>query len=169
LLRRAADPDIVKLAELAEQADVTSLMEAAQGLAIDDLDWINDWRQIERAWNLFLDRSEAAERSFGNFRQHLIRCQRGDPKEPGVRLLTVHKAQGQEFKAVAVIGCNDGQFPDFRAVGEDAMAAEVRTFYVAISRPSRWLLLTRAESRVTRFGPRLTSESPFLELIRPAL
>ncbi len=60
-----------------------------------------------------------------------------------MRLLTVHKAQGREFKAVAIVACNEGQIPDFRANGNEAMTAELRTFYVAITRPSRSLLLTR--------------------------
>ncbi|MGK2957332.1 MAG: 3'-5' exonuclease [Acidimicrobiales bacterium] len=62
-----------------------------------------------------MDRVPTSERTYGNFRQHIARCQRGDSLDPGVRLLTVHKAQGREFKAVVMVGCNEGQFPDFRA------------------------------------------------------
>lgn len=85
--------------------------------------------------------------------------------DPGVRLLTVHKAQGREFKAVAVVACNKGQFPDFRATSVEEMAAELRTFYVAVTRASRSLLLTRARQRSTRVGQRSTEPSPFLRLV----
>lgn len=93
------------------------------------------------------------------------RAQRGDDLSPGVRLLTVHKAQGREYAAVAIIGLNDGQFPDFRAKTDAALRDELRTFYVAITRPRRILLLTRPAMRDTRYGPRRTEPSRFLDLL----
>ncbi|MCQ3808769.1 MAG: ATP-binding domain-containing protein [Acidimicrobiaceae bacterium] len=86
----------------------------------------------------------------------------------GVRVLTVHKAQGREFKAVAIAAMNDGQFPDFRATSPDAIQAERQTFYVAATRASRTLLLTRAETRPTHYGARPTEPSPYLQLVKQA-
>jgi superfamily I DNA/RNA helicase len=143
-------------------------VDGAARLTIDDPDWLGDLRQIEVAWESFLDQTDAPNRTFGNFRQHVARCQRGDPNDPGVQLLTIHKAQGRQFKAVIIVACNDGQLPDFRAVSADDIAAELRTFYVAISRASRCLLLTRSASRITRFGVRAVVPSPFLGLIEPS-
>ncbi len=71
-------------------------------------------------------------------------------------------------KAVAIVGMNDGQFPDFRATSPDSMRDELQTFYVAATRASRMLLLTRAESRPTRYGPRPTEPSPYLKLVKEA-
>ena len=85
----------------------------------------------------------------------------------GVRMLTVHKAQGQEYKAVAVVGLNDGQLPDFRATSAEDQLSELRTFYVAVTRPTRVLLLTRPQSRITRYGPRSTEPSPYLRFSEP--
>ena len=82
-----------------------------------------------------------------------------------MRLLTVHKAQGREYLAVAVVGLNDGQFPDFRAQSEAAFKDELRTFYVAITRARRVLLLSRSRSRMTRYGSRRTQPSPFLGIL----
>jgi ATP-dependent exoDNAse (exonuclease V) beta subunit len=168
VLGTASDPDVARLAELERYQDVGTLVDGAARLTIEDPDWLGDLRQIEVAWESFLDQADAPNRTFGNFRQHVARCQRGDPNDLGVRLLTIHKAQGRQFKAVIVAGCNDGQLPDFRAVATDDIAAELRTFYVAISRASRCLLLTRSASRVTRYGVRTMAPSPFLSLIEPS-
>jgi len=81
------------------------------------------------------------------------------------RLLTIHKALGREFRAVAVVGLNDGQLPDFRARTQEEKLAELRTFYVAVTRPSRILLLTRAARRETRYGARPSDPSPFIAFI----
>jgi DNA helicase-2/ATP-dependent DNA helicase PcrA len=127
---------------------------------------LDDIQQINDSWTSFVDRVPVGSQSFAEFKHHIARCQRGDPLDPGVRLLTVHKAQGHEFMSVAVVACNEGQFPDFRAHTPEAEEAELRTFYVAVSRPFRSLLVTRARTRRTRYGTRPTSPSPFLEWVR---
>ncbi|HEU5004302.1 MAG TPA: ATP-dependent helicase [Actinomycetota bacterium] len=169
LLFGAPDPDLKVLGEAVASArtpaDLVELIAIAQ---LADLNWEDDIAQLQAAWASFVDVARVGERTFANFRQHISRCQRGDSMGSGVRLLTVHKAQGREFKAVAVIACNNGQFPDFRATGDEAQAAELRTFYVAVTRPSRCLLLTRARQRSTRFGARPTEPSPFLRWVNQA-
>ena len=128
--------------------------------------WHDDLAFIEDTWRDFANVTRVANRSWTRFALHLDRSLRGRDLGPGVRLLTVHKAQGREFKAVAVIGMNDGQFPDFRAASQPEKTAELNTFYVAVTRASRVLLLTRALERQTRFGPRPTEPSPYLEYIK---
>ncbi len=102
----------------------------------------------------------ALREPWGNYL--IARFQRGEPNAEGVHLLTVHKAQGREFVAVAVVGMNDGQFPDFQATDEESILDELRCFYVAATRASRVLLLTRAMIRPTRYGERHTKPSRFL-------
>lgn len=128
--------------------------------------WCDDQAFIDDTWQKFANVTPAAERSWTRFALYLDRSLRGRGLGPGVRLLTVHKAQGREFKAVAVIGMNNGQFPDFRATSEPQKTAELNTFYVAVTRASRVLLLTRALERQTRYGPRRTEPSPYLEYIK---
>lgn len=135
-------------------------LDMARTMDTDDPDWAADLSQFDDAMQLFVDRTDVADRSFGNLRQHVARCQRGDLLDAGVRLLTVHKAQGREFKAVAIVACNDGQFPDFRATTPEERTSELRTFYVAASRATRVLLLTRALNRSTRYRSRPTDPSP---------
>lgn len=162
VLRRCDDSDIAKLAALADVQSPSDLVAGLATIQIEAPDWSDDISQLATAWASFADRVPVAGRSFAEFRQHIARTQRGDSMDPGVRLLTIHKAQGQEFRCVAVVACNDGQLPDFRATSADERSAELRTFYVAVSRPARTLLLTRSLSRQTRYGTRLTDPSPFL-------
>jgi superfamily I DNA/RNA helicase len=124
--------------------------------------WDADCRQFVEAWDSFIASTDVSSQSWGNFRLFVSRIQRGDDLDPGVRLLTIHKAQGREYRAVAVVGMNNGQLPDFRATAEDERLAELRTFYVAVTRAARVLLLTRPLSRQTRYGSRSSDPSPFL-------
>lgn len=66
--------------------------------------------------------------------------------------MTVHAAKGLEFKAVSIVGLNEGSFPDFRAQSEKAMAEERRSMYVAATRAARELYLTRARERSNQWG-----------------
>jgi len=130
--------------------------------------WDADCRQLIDAWQTFSATTDAASQTWGNFRLFVSRIQRGDDLDPGVRLLTIHKAQGREYRAVAVVGLNDGQLPDFRATTDDEHTAELRTFYVAVTRPTRVLMLTRPMSRQTRYGSRNSDPSPFLSYLNHA-
>lgn len=129
--------------------------------------WQDDLDQFERAWVAFDQATERTAVTWGNFKLHCTRLQRGDALAAGVRLLTVHKAQGQEFSAVAVVGLNAGQFPDFRATTQEDITSELRTFYVALTRARRVLMLTRPNQRETRYGQRRTQPSPFLNYLVP--
>ena len=165
LLMGAPQAEVSVLVDASRTDTPAEMMRAVEGLTIDDPEWTSDLGQLLDAWSTFIDTVAASGVTFGNFRQHILRMQRGDTMGSGVRLLTVHKAQGREFKAVAIVACNDGQFPDFRATADEALDEELRAFYVAVSRPSRALLLTRAGRRETRYGYRSTVASPFLELV----
>ena len=168
LFASSTDLGITKLTHVCDIDSPEQLISELDGLEIEDQDWPDDARQLKDAWASFVDRTATGSRSFAEFKQHITRCQRGDRLDPGVRLLTIHKAQGQEFKCVALVACNQGQIPDFRSTTADQVAAELRTFYVAVSRPTRSLLLTRSETRLTRYNLRDTERSDFLSLVEPA-
>jgi DNA helicase II / ATP-dependent DNA helicase PcrA len=165
LLQSASSPSVAHLSRLSDVSTVNDMLSIIPHLDVEEIDWPDDLIQLQYAWETFADRTHVAERTFGNFRQHIVRCQRGDALEPGVRLLTVHRSQGREFRAVALVACNDGQFPDFRARASEDLAAELRTFYVAVSRASRRLLISRSEERITRYGSRPTEPSRFLNYV----
>ncbi|MCY4371385.1 MAG: ATP-dependent helicase [bacterium] len=158
------------LAPLYEMNTPEGLVDTLQQVSLPDKDdperyaaWNTDVCLIEETWNSFVERTRPDGRTWPAFSQHLMWVQRGRLMDPGVRLLTVHKAQGREFRAVALIGLNKGQFPDFRAVSREQARAELRTFYVAVTRPSRMLLLTRAQTRHGRYGPFYPNPSPFVD------
>ena len=158
------------LAPLCEMDTPERLVETLQHVSLPDSDdperqaaWSADVRLIEETWDGFAERTRSAGRNWATFSQHIMWAQRGRPMDPGVRLLTIHKAQGREFRAVALIGLNQGQFPDFRAVSGEQEKAELRAFYVAVTRPSRMLLLTRAQTRYGRYGPFYPDPSPFVD------
>jgi DNA helicase II / ATP-dependent DNA helicase PcrA len=172
LLGEHADPlvrSLISLMDVESPEHLVRVLRSADSFdAVDDMsiiEWDSDRNQLLDAWESFISITAIAEQTWINFRLFVSRLQRGESLDNGVRLLTIHKAQGREFRAVAVIGMNDGQFPDFRATTGSARRAELRTFYVAVTRPSRALLLTRARYRSTRYGPRTTQPSPYLELV----
>lgn len=159
--------DCQPLHDLLEAATPAEFIGLLADTAIDGPNWDADRREIVASWERFARRTDAVDRSWSGFRAFITRMQRGSDAAPGVRLLTVHKAQGREYRAVAVVGLNEGQFPDFRAKTEKQHRAEVRAFYVAVTRPARALLLSRALERDTRAGPWTTQPSEFLDFIQP--
>ena len=130
--------------------------------------WPSDQQVIVDAWTEFAAATPVADRTWSRFVTRFAQAQSARDLGPGIRLLTVHKAQGREFQAVALVGMNDGQFPDFRATTDESAQAERQAFYVAVTRASRMLILTRARVRPTRFGDRSTEPSPFLRLAAEA-
>ena len=130
--------------------------------------WSADRVLLKDGWEEFANVTPKRECSWTRFSLHIDRMAQKRDLGVGVRVLTVHKAQGREFKAVAIVGMNDGQFPDFRATSPESRRDELQAFYVAATRASRMLLLTRAECRPTRYGQRATEPSPYLELVEKA-
>jgi DNA helicase-2/ATP-dependent DNA helicase PcrA len=58
----------------------------------------------------------------------------GDEEAERVVLSTIHQAKGLEWKAVFLIWCAEGRFPNPKAVEEGATEEERRLFYVAATR-----------------------------------
>jgi DNA helicase-2/ATP-dependent DNA helicase PcrA len=96
-----------------------------------------------------------------------------DEKAAGgqVSLMTLHSAKGLEFRAVFIVGMEDGIFPNPRAVHEEGrIEEERRLFYVGITRAREVLFLTRSKSRMLYGEPRYPDPSIFLrELPREVL
>lgn len=154
--------DAVNVEEFIGRLDEVTIPENA-GVS-DQAAWLADASELRLAWSDFATVTDQDARSWSNFRRFCSHRQRGASLD-GVQLLTIHKAQGREFKAVAIVGMNDGQIPDFRARTVADQDAERRTFYVAVTRARRLLLLTRSMRRRTRFGSRAADPSPFLNYL----
>jgi len=76
--------------------------------------------------------------------------QDGANEEERVTLATVHSAKGLEWRAVRVVGLEEGTFPHERALREGSLEEERRLCYVALTRAGERLALSRADYRYGR-------------------
>jgi DNA helicase-2/ATP-dependent DNA helicase PcrA len=74
-------------------------------------------------------------------------------QESLVTLMTLHNAKGLEFRAVYLIGMEEGIFPHARSIEEQGIEEERRLCYVGMTRARELLTLTHASSRAL-FGYR---------------
>ncbi len=104
---------------------------------------------------------------------------RGDDDEAGqVTLLTLHNAKGLEFRAVFMLGLEEGIFPHVRSLEENSLEEERRLCYVGMTRAKERLTLTHAMRRnlfgrseanlPSRFLDELPSLGVERERLRPA-
>jgi DNA helicase-2/ATP-dependent DNA helicase PcrA len=93
-----------------------------------------------------------------------------EEQDPGVTLMTMHNAKGLEFDVVFMVGMEDGVFPHFRSMGDQAeLEEERRLAYVGITRARKRLYLLHAWSRSLFGGSNYNPPSRFLSEIPPEL
>jgi DNA helicase-2/ATP-dependent DNA helicase PcrA len=80
-----------------------------------------------------------------------------------VTLMTLHNAKGLEFRAVFLVGMEEGVFPHARSVEEQGVEEERRLAYVGLTRAQERLVLMHAASRSLWGGRDYRSPSRFLE------
>jgi len=95
-----------------------------------------------------------------------------------VTLMTLHNAKGLEFRAVFMIGMEEGVFPHSRSLEENSLEEERRLAYVGMTRAKEWLTLTHASARAlygnrnynlpSRFLDELPQEELHRERLRPS-
>ncbi len=95
-----------------------------------------------------------------------------------VTLMTLHNAKGLEFKAVFMIGMEEGIFPHARSLEEQGLEEERRLAYVGMTRAQERLVLTHASARSlwgsrsynlpSRFLDELPAEGVDRQRLRPA-
>jgi DNA helicase II / ATP-dependent DNA helicase PcrA len=89
-------------------------------------------------------------------------------RSDGVVLATFHQAKGLEWRAVAVVGLEEGTMPIAYAQHDEALAEERRLLYVALTRAEEHLWCSWA-SRPSGQAAAVRGPSPFLGPIRAAL
>jgi DNA helicase-2/ATP-dependent DNA helicase PcrA len=95
-----------------------------------------------------------------------------------VTLMTLHNAKGLEFRAVFLIGMEEGVFPHSRSLEEQGLEEERRLCYVGLTRAKELLVLTHAAARSlwgsrgynlpSRFLDELPQEEIERDRLRPA-
>ena len=123
-----------------------------------------DSEALGRSWRSFCRGVDEAERTLGAFLHHLSLSGRASLTDPGVRVLTIHAVKGLEFRAVFLVGMNEGTFPDYRSVDDpQSIEDQRRNAYVAVTRAGRFLQLSRPRVRMMPWGDlRLQRPSRFL-------
>jgi len=87
-----------------------------------------------------------------------------------VTLMTLHSAKGLEFRAVFVVGVEEGLFPHSRALAdENEMEEERRLCYVGITRAKERLYLVYATERNLYGRMQFNEKSRFIENIPEGL
>ena len=112
------------------------------------------------------------------FAEHLRRHQDSliyDERAEAVLLATLHAAKGLEFRAVFMVGCEEGLLP-LRPRGElnpeaeqEHIQEERRLFFVGMTRAAEVLYLTGAKERLGFAGIEQRTPSRFLSEIPPEL
>ena len=121
--------------------------------------WPEGAGTLSAAWRDYRVMTTTHDRTPAGFLAHLAKIQRTRPTDPGVRMLTIDRAKGLEFKAVALVGARDGLIPHYRATSASEQREERRRLYVAMTRASRELFVTWPTTTVDRYG-RTHSQAP---------
>ncbi|MGH3029863.1 MAG: ATP-dependent helicase [Gaiellaceae bacterium] len=101
-----------------------------------------------------------------------------EDEESRVLLMTLHNAKGLEFRAVFLVGMEEGVFPHSRSLEEQGLEEERRLAYVGLTRAQERLVLTHATARSlwgtrdyrlpSRFLDELPEDEVERERLRPA-
>ena len=158
-LARQAARRLVRVLEREPQADARTAVEQAalaEGwleTTPDDLGDQEATRQADLSRLVGLARGlEGEECSVAAFLSD-IRARFAEKNEAGgVQLLTLHRAKGLEFDAVAIVRVEEGELPIRQAKSEEAMSDERRLLYVGLTRARRHLLVSwLAAKKPSRF------------------
>ena len=121
-----------------------------------DIGESHGWREgaftLSHAWEGYRSFTTVQGRSLDGYLRYLEKVQRTRPTDPGVRLLTIDRAKGLEFKAVAIVGARDGMIPHYHSKSTKDRDEERRRLYVAMTRASRELLISWPTTTVDQYG-----------------
>jgi DNA helicase-2/ATP-dependent DNA helicase PcrA len=181
LLATASDSSVANLVEAAlERTGYLEALEAERTIeARGRIENLEELVGVAREYD-----ASAHEPSLSGFLQEISLYSdqdalRGDDDEAGqVTLLTLHNAKGLEFRAVFMLGLEEGIFPHVRSLEENSLEEERRLCYVGMTRAKERLTLTHAMRRnlfgrseanlPSRFLDELPSLGVERERLRPA-
>jgi DNA helicase II / ATP-dependent DNA helicase PcrA len=86
-----------------------------------------------------------------------------------VTLMTIHNAKGLEYRAVFLIGMEEGIFPHARSIEDNEIEEERRLAYVGMTRAMERLVLTHATARSLYGRREYNLPSRFLDELPPSV
>lgn len=154
ILRASGLADLVSVGQALDAIGVDNMEERLVALRqhATDSAWLADVNAVMTLWANYAVAVPHNRRDLSGFVRHAARAQQARPSDPGVRVLTIHKVKGLEFKAVCLVSAYNGAIPDYRAKSPEAIDEERRAFYVAMTRASRELLVTYPAFTTDRYG-----------------
>lgn len=154
---------VATVAQLPRQADLETLRETVlNGIDPSDVD------TMEQATNALAEFEGLANQagSLAAAAAQLRIVEEGSAIEPDVHLLNAHTGKGQQFDWVFVPGFEDWHIPDGRADTAEQLAEELRVVLVMVSRARHGIVITRAQSLISKAGrPYTTRESLWWRVI----
>ena len=139
------------------------LVAAAESIAaiLSGAGWLTETEAamvVQSAHGMVADIADHAERGLDVSRFSVADLGLFSDPDASLKLLSMHKAKGREFEAVALIGLHEGQLPHGQAKTAAQLDEAKRLFYVAVTRAKRVLLYVtdneRRNAPVSRFlGP----------------
>ncbi|MFA6985921.1 MAG: UvrD-helicase domain-containing protein [Arenimonas sp.] len=138
-------------AELTRQlAEQSGLLAAIRAQCKDEASYL---KRKENLDELSLWFESAKGGGPGELAAQLALLTHADRGEPGneVRLMSLHGAKGLEFRAVFIVGCEDGNLPHEHSINEGSLEEERRLFYVGITRAKERLTISHC-AEAKRWG-----------------
>ncbi len=163
LMSAAMEFDVPELVEeVLQRSGYLESLEAERTIeAQGRIENLQELVSVAREW-----REQAEEPSLSSFLQEISLYSdqdaiRGDGSL--VTLMTLHNAKGLEFRAVYLIGMEEGIFPHSRSIEEQGIEEERRLCYVGMTRAEERLTLLHASSRMLFGGRNHNLPSRFLD------
>ncbi|EDW23612.1 ATP-dependent helicase [Bacillus pumilus] len=134
-------------------SDAVAFIEQKMGLGDYLKKRVNDTNVLEKGADDVRDVKTAAKRfetieAFLAHAEHMKSAEKEKTDEPGVQLMTIHRAKGLEFQTVYITCVVDGALPhdfsldELRNGEEEALEEERRLLYVAMTRAEQSLYLS---------------------------
>jgi DNA helicase II / ATP-dependent DNA helicase PcrA len=153
-------PDLVE--RVLERSGTIDSLEAERTIeAQGRIENLQELVGVAREWQ-----QAAAEPSLSGFLQEISLYSDQDAirgESSLVTLMTLHNAKGLEFRAVYLIGMEEGIFPHSRSIEEQGIEEERRLCYVGMTRAMERLTLLHASSRSLYGGRSYNLPSRFLD------
>lgn len=129
---------------------------------------IFDLDEFGNLWENYCKQVPKGSRDLAHFRSQVaLGLTQTYKHQSGVTLGTIHSVKGLGFDIVFIMGMNEGTFPDYRSINNNALDEEKNNAYVALTRAKRLLYITYPLCKLMPWGDTKTQKpSRFIEAIQ---